>query len=84
MTDPNPTAPRKALEGAGFAVAVLTGLFMVQRSGSARIGAVFGPVLMVWFLALAVLFTVCAPIYLLASRQFKEDKIEHLDNAPQD
>ena len=38
-----------------IAVAVLTGLFMVQRSGSARIGAVFGPVLMVWFLALAVL-----------------------------
>ncbi len=33
---------------------VLIGLFSVQRLGSERMGSVFGPVMLVWFLAIAV------------------------------
>lgn len=36
-------------------VAILVGLFMVQRQGTARIGTVFGPIMVVWFTTLAVL-----------------------------
>ncbi|RXZ49860.1 potassium transporter Kup [Agromyces binzhouensis] len=36
-------------------VAILVGLFVVQRFGTARIGRVFGPIMLVWFLLLAVL-----------------------------
>lgn len=36
------------------------------------------------FLALAVIFTVCAPIYLYASRRFTTDKLEAPANLPQD
>ena len=36
-------------------VAILVGLFMAQRLGTARIGAVFGPIMVVWFSTLAVL-----------------------------
>jgi KUP system potassium uptake protein len=35
-------------------VVVLLGLFLVQRSGSERIGRYFGPVMGLWFLALAI------------------------------
>jgi len=34
---------------------ILFGLFMVQRRGTAGIGRVFGPIMMVWFLVLAVI-----------------------------
>ncbi|MFA7239807.1 MAG: potassium transporter Kup [Sulfuricellaceae bacterium] len=34
---------------------VLFGLFFVQRNGTARIGALFGPVMLVWFSTLALL-----------------------------
>ncbi|MEY3200803.1 MAG: hypothetical protein RIR70_353 [Pseudomonadota bacterium] len=34
---------------------VLVGLFLLQRRGTASVGALFGPVMMVWFSALAVL-----------------------------
>ena len=34
---------------------VLTGLFMVQRRGTASVGQLFGPVMVMWFLVLAVL-----------------------------
>ncbi|MBF8270312.1 MAG: hypothetical protein HW386_2021, partial [Gammaproteobacteria bacterium] len=34
---------------------ILVGLFMFQRTGTARVGACFGPVMIVWFLVLAVL-----------------------------
>ena len=34
---------------------VLTGLFMVQRRGTASVGRLFGPVMVVWFIVLAVL-----------------------------
>ncbi len=34
---------------------VLTGLFLVQRHGTARVGNMFGPVMVLWFITLAVL-----------------------------
>src|SRR5882672_598671 len=37
-----------------ISVAVLVGLFMVQRHGTATVGKMFGPVIVVWFLALAM------------------------------
>ncbi|GAA2027993.1 potassium transporter Kup [Agromyces tropicus] len=36
-------------------VAILVGLFLVQRFGTGRIGRVFGPIMLAWFLLLAVL-----------------------------
>ena len=36
-------------------VAILVGLFLVQSKGTARIGRLFGPVMAVWFLAIALL-----------------------------
>ncbi len=35
-------------------VGVLIGLFLFQRYGTARVGAFFGPIMMLWFVALAV------------------------------
>ncbi|MGH7654071.1 MAG: potassium transporter Kup [Gemmatimonadaceae bacterium] len=34
---------------------VLVGLFLFQKLGTARVGATFGPIMVVWFLAIAVL-----------------------------
>jgi KUP system potassium uptake protein len=36
-------------------VAVLLGLFWLQRHGTAKVGAVFGPVMLLWFLSLGVI-----------------------------
>jgi len=36
-------------------ITVLVGLFAVQRHGTARVGAVFGPLMLIWFAVLAVL-----------------------------
>jgi len=36
-----------------FALAVIVGLFMIQRHGTARVGSFFGPVMLTWFIALA-------------------------------
>ncbi len=36
-------------------VVILIALFVFQRSGSGRVGAVFGPVMTVWFIVIAVL-----------------------------
>lgn len=56
-----------AVEGLGIAtsffnpyvipitIVILVGLFFLQHRGTAGIGAIFGPVLLVWFLVLAVL-----------------------------
>ncbi|HEY0303920.1 MAG TPA: potassium transporter Kup [Longimicrobiales bacterium] len=35
-------------------VVVLIGLFFMQRHGTARVGTIFGPIMMIWFIALAV------------------------------
>jgi KUP system potassium uptake protein len=37
------------------AVAILLGLFMVQRFGTAKIGRAFGPVMLAWFVVIAAL-----------------------------
>jgi KUP system potassium uptake protein len=37
-----------------LAIAILVGLFAVQRQGTGKVGAFFGPLLLVWFVALAV------------------------------
>ncbi|WP_051471062.1 potassium transporter Kup [Patulibacter minatonensis] len=37
-----------------FTIAVLTGLFAIQRFGTEVIGRIFGPVMVLWFLVLAV------------------------------
>ncbi len=34
---------------------IMNALFLIQRFGTARIGVVFGPLIMIWFLALALL-----------------------------
>ena len=36
-------------------IAILLALFLIQRRGTAKIGKVFGPITLVWFLALAAL-----------------------------
>jgi KUP system potassium uptake protein len=36
-------------------VVILFGLFLFQRHGTARVGSVFGPVMLVWFLTIGVL-----------------------------
>lgn len=38
-----------------IAAAILVGLFMIQRRGTAAIGAVFGPIMILWFAVLSVL-----------------------------
>jgi len=38
-----------------IAVAILVGLFMVQHKGTAKVGRVFGPIMAVWFAAIALL-----------------------------
>jgi KUP system potassium uptake protein len=50
-------------------VAILIGLFLVQRRGTGRVGAMFGPVMLVWFATLAVLgasWIVAHPVVLQA------------------
>lgn len=36
-------------------VVILIGLFWVQKSGTARVGSLFGPIMLVWFAILAIL-----------------------------
>jgi KUP system potassium uptake protein len=36
-------------------IVILVGIFAVQRSGTARVGKVFGPITLLWFLVLALL-----------------------------
>lgn len=36
------------------ALAILTGLFAIQKSGTSKVGRVFGPVMALWFLCLAL------------------------------
>ncbi|MEK9809509.1 MAG: KUP/HAK/KT family potassium transporter, partial [Candidatus Nanopelagicales bacterium] len=38
-----------------IALVLLVGLFAIQRFGTHRVGAVFGPIMLVWFVILAVL-----------------------------
>jgi KUP system potassium uptake protein len=38
-----------------IAVGILVALFVFQRQGTARVGAVFGPIMLVWFVVIALL-----------------------------
>ena len=38
-----------------IAVVIITGLFLVQRRGTGAVGRVFGPVMMLWFVTIALL-----------------------------
>jgi KUP system potassium uptake protein len=38
-----------------IAVVILIGLFSIQRAGTSKVGAIFGPVMIVWFSVLAIL-----------------------------
>ena len=38
-----------------LAVLILLGLFLVQKRGTAGVGAVFGPIMLIWFVTIAVL-----------------------------
>jgi KUP system potassium uptake protein len=52
-----------------LALVILIGLFLIQSRGTARIGRLFGPVMIVWFSVLAVLgvsWIVRAPVILTA------------------
>jgi KUP system potassium uptake protein len=48
-------APRLAPLVVPISIAILVGLFLVQRKGTTFIGNIFGPVMLIWFLAIAVL-----------------------------
>jgi KUP system potassium uptake protein len=39
----------------GIAVAILVGVFAVQRFGTAKVGAAFGPIMAIWFATIGVL-----------------------------
>lgn len=51
----NVVAPSLGAFTVPAALVILTTLFMVQKGGTAKVGALFGPVMLVWFLVLAVL-----------------------------
>jgi len=48
-------APQLAPVVVPISLAILVGLFLVQRKGTEFIGRIFGPVMLIWFLALALL-----------------------------
>jgi KUP system potassium uptake protein len=48
-------APALAPAVVPISATILVGLFLVQRKGTAFIGNIFGPVMLLWFLAIAVL-----------------------------
>ena len=48
-------APRLAPLVVPVSVGILVGLFLIQRKGTNFIGNIFGPVMLVWFLAIGVL-----------------------------
>jgi KUP system potassium uptake protein len=48
-------APRLAPLVVPISVAILVGLFLVQRKGTAFIGNIFGPVMLMWFVAIGLL-----------------------------
>ena len=48
-------APQLAPVVVPISIAILVGLFLVQRKGTAFIGNIFGPVMLIWFVAIGVL-----------------------------
>jgi KUP system potassium uptake protein len=48
-------APQLAPVVVPISIAILLGLFLVQRKGTAFIGNIFGPVMLIWFIAIGLL-----------------------------
>ncbi len=48
-------APALAKAVVPMTVIIIAGLFLIQRRGTATVGAIFGPVMLVWFLAIGAL-----------------------------
>ena len=48
-------APSLAPAVVPITIAILVGLFLVQRKGTEFVGSIFGPVMLVWFVAIALL-----------------------------
>jgi KUP system potassium uptake protein len=48
-------APQLAPAIVPISIAILIGLFLVQRKGTAFIGNIFGPVMLIWFIAIGLL-----------------------------
>src|SRR5262245_14876372 len=48
-------APTLAPMVVPITIAILVGLFLVQRKGTEFVGNIFGPIMLVWFIAIAVL-----------------------------
>jgi KUP system potassium uptake protein len=48
-------APRLAPMVVPITIAILVGLFLVQRKGTEFVGSIFGPVMLVWFVAIGLL-----------------------------
>jgi KUP system potassium uptake protein len=48
-------APQLAPVIVPISIAILVGLFLVQRKGTAFIGNIFGPVMLIWFIAIGLL-----------------------------
>jgi KUP system potassium uptake protein len=48
-------APQLAPAVVPISIAILIGLFLVQRKGTAFIGNIFGPVMLIWFIAIGLL-----------------------------
>src|ERR1700744_2033941 len=48
-------APSLAPMVVPITVAILVGLFLVQRKGTEFVGTIFGPVMLIWFIAIALL-----------------------------
>jgi KUP system potassium uptake protein len=38
-----------------ISLGIIIGLFMIQKTGTARVGSIFGPVMLIWFVSIAVL-----------------------------
>jgi len=52
LSEQNPALGELAVP---ITIAILVGLFFVQRYGTKRIGALFGPIMLVWFTAIGVI-----------------------------
>jgi KUP system potassium uptake protein len=48
-------APSMSLCVVPVTIAILTGLFAIQKQGTSKIGKIFGPVMFVWFVVLAII-----------------------------
>jgi len=51
----NVASPHLSAYVVPIALVILVGLFWVQKHGTQKVGAVFGPIMVVWFITLAVL-----------------------------